>query len=338
MVGVLAGPIFDMGYFRALVVSGSVLLVFGMMMTSLATEYYQVFLAQGIIVGLAGGCLFVPSVAIVATYFDKKRAFATGLAACGSSIGGVIYPIIFHDLQPKIGFAWATRVIGFIAMATCILSVSIMKPRVMPKSRRSLFDFAALRETPLLFFAAASFIGFMAVYVPFFYLPVYSIGKANASENFAFYFLPILNAASTPGRVLPNFFADKTGPLNMLIPCTLFSAILALCWIRIENIPGLIVFAILYGFFTGTFVSLPPATVASLSPDLRKVGTHMGMVFGIASLGVLVGLPLAGLLLNIQSVQYVHAQIFGGILLAFSGLLMAFARIAKVGTVIRAKA
>ena len=57
------------------------------MMTSLCTTYDQVILAQGICVGLGSGCLFVPSVAIVATYFTSKRALMTGITAAGGSIG-----------------------------------------------------------------------------------------------------------------------------------------------------------------------------------------------------------------------------------------------------------
>ena len=58
-----------------------------MMMTSLATYYYEIFLAQGVVVGLGAGCLFVPSVAIVATHFTSKRALMTGITAAGGSIG-----------------------------------------------------------------------------------------------------------------------------------------------------------------------------------------------------------------------------------------------------------
>jgi hypothetical protein len=36
-------------------------------------------------------------------------------------IGGVIYPAIFHELQPRIGFGWATRVIAFIMLATLMI-------------------------------------------------------------------------------------------------------------------------------------------------------------------------------------------------------------------------
>ena len=44
-------------------------------------------LAQGLVVGVGDGCLFLPSVAIVSQYFTTKRALATGVAAAGSGLG-----------------------------------------------------------------------------------------------------------------------------------------------------------------------------------------------------------------------------------------------------------
>jgi MFS family permease len=87
LIGVGTGPIYDAGYFRHLVLAGSSLVVIGMVTTSLCTSYWQFMLAQGIAIGLGAGCLFVPSVAIVSTYFSTKRSFATGVAASGSSLG-----------------------------------------------------------------------------------------------------------------------------------------------------------------------------------------------------------------------------------------------------------
>jgi len=86
-VGALTGPVYDAGYFRELLLGGSFFVVLGQMMLSLCKEYYQVILAQAICVGIGAGCLFVPSVAILSTYFSTKIAGAMGIAAAGSSLG-----------------------------------------------------------------------------------------------------------------------------------------------------------------------------------------------------------------------------------------------------------
>jgi MFS family permease len=87
LVGVLVGPIFDKGYLKSLIATGLFLVVFGLMMTSLSTRYWQVFLAHGVTVGIGCAFLFLPSIAIVATYFTSRRAIATGITASGGSIG-----------------------------------------------------------------------------------------------------------------------------------------------------------------------------------------------------------------------------------------------------------
>jgi MFS family permease len=87
LVGIGTGPLYDKGHFRALVSMGSFLVVFGMMMTSISKTYWEVMLAQAVCIGIGCGCLFVPSVAILPTYFSTKKAFATGIAASGSSFG-----------------------------------------------------------------------------------------------------------------------------------------------------------------------------------------------------------------------------------------------------------
>lgn len=87
LISIVTGPLYDLGYLHSLVNIGTFAIVFGMMMTSLCHEYWQFVLAQGIMVGIGNGLLFLPSIAIVSQYFSKKKALASGVVAAGSSIG-----------------------------------------------------------------------------------------------------------------------------------------------------------------------------------------------------------------------------------------------------------
>lgn len=100
------------------------------------------------------------------------------------------------------------------------------------------------------------------------------------------------------GRILPNLIADKFGPMNILVPCAIMTGILTLCLISVHNEAGVIVIAALYGFFSGTFVSLPPAVFVELSPNRGLIGTRMGMGFAFISIGVLIGSPISGAVLD----------------------------------------
>jgi len=328
-VGMMTGPIYDMGYFRELVIIGSFLVVFGHMMLSLCTVYWQVMLTQALCVGIGTGFLFIPSVAILATYFTKKLAFATGIAASGSSLGGVLYPIILHKLHPQIGFPWAVRVIGFIALATLLVPNLCMKVRVLPAERRKMIDTTAFKSLPFMLFCIGSFICFCGLYMPFFFLQTYAIANKITTEDFAFYLLSLLNATSIFGRIVPNFVADKIGPMNMIFPCAIISGVLIFCLIAVHNLGGIVIFTLLFGFFSGSLVSLPPTVIVHLTKDRRYIGTRLGMCFGFVAVGTLIGSPIGGVILRQKG--FTSAWIFGGVLATAGGLIIAASRVAHKG-------
>lgn len=220
------------------------------------------------------------------------------------------------------------------------MSVPLLGMRMRSPSttkRRDFLDLTAFSAKPYLVFCIGTFFGFMGVYVTFFYIQLYALEQTNMSISLASYLLSIINASSTLGRLLPNFLADKTGPLNMQIPLAFATAILCFGWIGIKDTAGLVVFCALYGFFCGSFVSLPGMTVVSLSPNLNTIGIQLGMSFSITAFGLLVGEPIAGAILRGQG-GWNGLQAWCGILLTISGLCSLTARILKVGSKLSAKA
>ncbi|KAF2473027.1 MFS general substrate transporter [Lindgomyces ingoldianus] len=325
IVGAITGPVYDAGHFRILLVSGSFMLVLGQMMLSLCKEYYQVLLAQAFCIGIGCGALFVPSVAILSTYFSTKVATAVGIAAAGSSLGGVIYPIVFHKLLPQIGFGWTTRVIGFIILGTMVIPNACMRVRVLPAKKRSLLDLAAFKLLPYTFHCLGFFLGFVGLYMPFFYSQVYAIEQHIVSPDLAFYLLAVMNSTSVFGRIIPNWLADKVGPYNVVIPCTLVSGILCFCFITADTSAGLIVLIGFYGFFSGTFVSLPPTIIVHLSLDARhKIGTRLGQSFACIALGLLIGTPIGGAILDASG--YNAVWVFGGTMLLGGAVVLTLSR------------
>lgn len=330
LIGVITGPLFDAGYFTLLLTFGTIMLSFGLMMTSISTQYWHLMLAQGICIGLAAGCLFVPSVAILPQYFKKKRGLANGIAASGSSIGGVIYPIMFHKLQQQIGFPWATRVVGFVVLGTCSISLSLLRMRFVPTQKRALIQLSAFKDIHYVIFCVAMFLGFLGFYNFLVYVQSYAIQTGIVNDNLGFYLLSMLNAASSFGRITPNFIADHTGPLNMLAPAATATATLAYCWIAVHSTPSIIVLAILYGFCSGGFVSLPPVVMISLTKDMRDLGTRLGMCFAIMSIGLLIGTPIGGSILN-DTHNYLGVQLFTGSCLISCATLLIILRFSRTG-------
>lgn len=82
----------------------------------------------------------------------------------------MIYPIVFRRLQSNVGFDWVVRVIAFIAVATLLVSLSVMKTRLKHEKTRAFLEPAAFKGVPVILFIAGLFLAFVGIYVPFFNL------------------------------------------------------------------------------------------------------------------------------------------------------------------------
>lgn len=333
--GFFAGPLWDAGYCRALVLSGTIITSFGYFMVSICDEYWQVMLAQGVVTGFGACLLYLPAVAIIPQYFTKRKAFANGVAASGASLGGVIYPIAFRQLLEQLSFGWSVRVLAFMVLATGLLAVFTIRLRVRPTTRRPLtFDYRSFVAEPAYgAYTIALFFTLAAQYTPPFFIQDYATAKTSMSDELAAYLLPILNATSIIGRIAPNIISDHVGGINVLTPSVLAAAILGFAWIGIKNTAGCIVFVSLYGLFIGCILSLPPFVISSLCPDPKLIGTRMGNSFAVASFGLLMGPPIAGAIL--QSGSWLGTQVYAGAMLAVATTALLFVRVYIAGWNIR---
>lgn len=253
-VGVLTGPIFDQGHLRTLMFIGCTMMVFGVMMLSLSTKYYQILLAQAICVGLGSGMIFTPALAQVTISFSKRRPVALALTTAGVGLGGIIYPIVFDQLEPRIGFAWATRVIGFISLGTLLTATTILAWKKPPRRPpRSLFDITALKEGSFIFYTLAIFVMFTAYWVPWFYIPLYGKFGVGAG-SFSFYLLSITNACSIVGRLSASVFQRWFNSLRLLVGASILAGILVWAWISIHEFGSFVVFCV---FWVSNQVPIP---------------------------------------------------------------------------------
>ncbi|KAI8716203.1 hypothetical protein NCS52_00913400 [Fusarium sp. LHS14.1] len=327
-ISVVAGPLFDAGYFRALITVGSSLVVLGYMLLSLCAEnkYWQVMLAQGVCISIGSGIIFVPSVAVLTQYFDTRLSFAVGIAASGSSVGGVVYPIMFRNLVYRLGFGWTTRITGFVALAGLMFANVALRLRRHPmKGKRRVFiDRSAFHDGPFTVTCLSVFVAFTGLYTPFYYIQSFALNGGLAGGDLALNLLAILNAGSVFGRILPNFLADKFGPFNIMTPCAALTGVLIFCLLGVHDAAGLVIYCVFFGFFSGTFVSLLPSLLVSISPDRDLIATRMGMSFTTSAVGLLIGSPIAGAILGEGS--YKHVWLYSGVLVLTGAMGILLAR------------
>lgn len=221
-----------------------------------------------------------------------------GLAVAGSSLGGIVFPIALSKMlyNPSLSFGWTIRILGFMMLALILPACFSIRARLPPRAGRFLL-LSAFKNRVYIAIIAAVFFMMLGIFTPFFYLPSYAVDH-GMSPQLSSYLVAILNGASFLGRVIPGILADKLGPLNMMYIAGTCTGILILVWQAITTSAGIIVFSVLYGFFSGAIVSLMTFALASCPTNPQDIGTYMGMGMALVSVAVLVGPPANGALVT----------------------------------------
>ncbi|KAJ7739250.1 MFS general substrate transporter [Mycena maculata] len=331
--GLFVGRLYDRGYFYHLLYGGSFLYCFSLFMLSLCKpeKYYQIFLTQAIGAGIGGGTVYVPSIAVVSHYFQKRRALAMTIVASGSSLGAVIHPIMLNNtLRSHLGFGNAVRasaglISGLMLIACCLMHPRLPPSQTQPPIWKSLRRFRHDIPYVLATIAMTSYtVGF---YFMLFYLQLDAVTH-GINQTLSFYSLVIMNASSFFGRLSPGFFAGRFGVLEMVAVASGCGAILILSMIALKTVASVVLIGILYGYSAGIFVTLMAPLLAVLTQDLGELGLRMGVAFAIVGFGGLIGPPIDGALLTSHFVWW-RPALFSG-LMAFVGFFFFVATLIAV--------
>lgn len=330
--GIVYGRLFDLYGARPLLIGGTLTYVFGLMMTSLCTDFWHFVLAQGIVSSLGSSAVFNACLPAVSSWFLRRRATATGIVAAGSSLAGTVLPIMIVQLIPKIGFPWTMRVLAFVILALLCVSIATVKSRLPPQPKPLVVtDYLDSFKDPVYsLILCGSFLFFWGMFLPFTFI-ILQARHAGMDPNLTPYLLPIINAVSIFGRILPSFAADKLGRFNVTIVITALSAIFTLAlWIPGTTTAAIVAYAVLFGFVSGSFISMSPTLIAQIS-DIRQIGVRMGLAYSIQSFGALTGSPIAGALVNAMGGSYLGLQLFCGLTMGVGVLFYIAARHAYGG-------
>ncbi|KAH8900474.1 MFS general substrate transporter [Thozetella sp. PMI_491] len=323
-IGLIAGPLFDR-YGASIIRPAALAYIFAMMMLSLCKTYWQIMLVQGVLMGVAMGFMQIPAFAAASQYFDKKRAAAIGFIVSGSSVGGIVIPIAITKMlnSSSLGFGWSVRVIGFLIMPFMLFACITVKARVPPRTT-NFFIAAAFKDPKFVLLTAAMLFMFTGMFTPLFYLPSYAILR-GMDATLAGYLLAVLNAASTFGRIIPGILADKYGRLNIFAFGGIVTGVVIFCLNSVTGTAGLAVYAVFFGFVSGTIISGGSVSLSICNKDPRDMGTYGGMGFAIAAFGSLIGPPVNGVFIS-QHGGFLGVSMFSGAMTLCGGIIVIIAK------------
>lgn len=336
-LGIFFGKLYDSYGPRWLLLIGTVFHVLGLMMASFCTQYYQFLLSQGICSSIGASAIFYGAVGAASPWFDKNQTLAVGLVASGSSVGGVIFPIMIKILLPEIGFAWTMRSAAFLILGLLVFANVTVKNRLPPAPKSGSITVLFLPFKDKLWIVST--IG--AFFFSFGLFPVYNFLVTEAvssdmDQSLAIYCLVVLNALSLPGRVLPNALADRIGRYNTMILMSLLASLCVLViWLPGRNSDaGIIAFSAAFGFSSGAYVSLAPALMLQIS-ERKVAGLNIGMMYAMASFAALVGSPLGGSIIDSWGGRYQGIMMFCGFMEMVGVLFFLLARWMQAGLAIK---
>ncbi|KAA8649280.1 MCT family MFS transporter [Aspergillus tanneri] len=329
--GLISGPMMDRYGPRIILIPCSLLFVASVMLTSLCKEYYQFILAHGVLGGLTNGLTYTPTLTAVNQYFFRRRPLAMGIASSGSSLAGVIFPVALNRMlnRSSLGFGWSVRILGFLMLGLSIIACASISTNVSKRRTGPLFLLEAWKHPAYTAQIIGLFLVFWAVFVPFYFIPGYA-QSISITVDMSYYLISILNAGSLVGRLLSGVVANRIGRFNTLSGSSVICGILIFCWLRITSLGGMIVFSVLFGFFSGTVISLFTATIAMTAPKPNQIGSYMGMALGVLSLSGLTGTPITGAMIHNYG-NYDVAIIFAGVASLLGAVVIFMAKVLFVG-------
>ncbi|KAG7440738.1 MFS general substrate transporter [Guyanagaster necrorhizus] len=360
LVGILAGILAQRIGYRLTGFIGTCIMGIGLISASFSTHVWHLYLTQGVLFGVGSGFAFIPAVCIPSQWFTKHRGLATGIAASGYGVGGLLLSPLTQRLLDLMGFRWALRITGlmtFVGNATSFLFIItglyempssfplgvadiFLRPRASAKLATKV-DKTLMMDKVFLFLCSIGLLSGPGFYVPIFYVPDYAINKLERSAQDGANAAALISAFSAAGRVLVGIVGDQLGHLPVLILCQCMGGIAQMAiWPFAHSLSGLMAFSSIYGFFTGGYVSLYPVVAADLY-GVEGLASITGVMFSSFVPGTLLGPPISGAILDSHTspltgkINFLPVQLFGGSWLlgsAAMGAMVLFFRV-KEGSI-----
>ncbi|KAK7403843.1 hypothetical protein QQX98_010389 [Neonectria punicea] len=330
--GVYIGPVFDKYGPKWLVIAGSVFTVGGMIFMSFCTQLWHFIVAFGLLCGFGSSLLFTPSIAAVGHFFKARRGLATGIASTAGGLGGIIYPLMLSSLIEKIGYAWATRVIALLCLLCSLVGICLIRSRLPPAQNATAHpDIRIFRSLPFLFTTIGIFLLEFSLFIPLGYISTYALNQ-GFGRDFSYNLIPIMNAGSVVGRVLPGYYADVIGPYNVSILAVILSIVATLCiWLPLGHTAGgVIFFAVLFGFASGTSIAIAPVCIGRLCKT-QEYGRYYSTTYTVVSFACLIGIPVGGSVVQVNHGSYSGLIVMTGVVYVGSAAALGAAKVSLLG-------
>ncbi|KAI7863655.1 major facilitator superfamily domain-containing protein [Spinellus fusiger] len=335
----IVGPFFcflayRVGYTRMLI-AAIFLCSVSMMLASIATEIWHLYLTQGVLSGIGASLVWFPCISAAQQWFSRKRGLSVGLTISGSGFGGLVLSNIIQAAIDSVGYRWSLRILGFITFVLLCICAAFVKPLNKPSksSGTRIVNLKPFRNPQFIILFTVQVLCNFAFNVPSGFLPAYanSIGLdrwvgANLSA--------ISAGVMVIGKIGGGLLADYgVGRATAAFICTTMTGVMCLTlWLNASTAASVWGFAAMFGLFGGGYLTTVTAVLAQ-TVGMEEIETANGLLFFGWFFGGLFGTPISSALINNLSdtPTYSYAIIFSGVILVVAGLLLWILRVQQGG-------
>jgi predicted MFS family arabinose efflux permease len=239
---------------------------------------------------------------------------------------------MLQSLFDKIGWAWAIRSLGFLCLTLTIISNFLIKSRLPPAKNVSAHpDIRIFQNLAFLYTTIAVFLLEFALFIPLTYLSSYALSK-GFDNAFSFQVITILNVGSVFGRVLPGYWADHIGHFNANMISVVVTIVACLgIWLPAgHTTAGIVIFALIFGFTSGSNISLVPVAIGRLCKT-QHYGRYYATCYTVVSMACLINIPIGGKILNAGQGDYTWLIVTTGLIYCASLCAFLAAKVSAVG-------
>ncbi len=315
--------------------TGSIMLAAGFLLASKATAMWQLYLAQGLMIGALGnGALFAPLVADTTLWFSRRRGIAVGIVASGNYLAGVVWPPTvqyFIDLSD-----WRATYAGI-----AVFLILVMPPLCLLLYRRSA---AVLAPQPDEYVGTDKPLGLsphglhgllccaglaccVAMAVPQAHIVAHASDLGHAARRGA-EMLALMLATGVVSRLLFGWISDRIGGLATLLLGGSLQALTLFFFMFAESLSTLYLMSALFGLSQGGIVPAYAIVVRRYFLP-GQAGWRIAIVLSVTMLGMALGGWVAGLLYDLTGsyrLAFINAVAVNVAHMLIAGLLLRRAR------------
>jgi len=298
--GVAMGRLSDRFGIVVPVMLGAVALGLGYLLAAMAGSLSQFALAYGLLIGMFGSAsTFVPLMADISRWFERRRGIAVALCASGNYVAGTFWPPVVDLLIRTLGWRSAHVTIGVVCVVSMVPLALLLRAPAPVHSARALPSPIRFPRTANLspgtlqmLLAVAGLACCVAMSMPQVHIVAYcgdlGYGVANGARM-----LSLMMGFGIISRVASGFIADRVGGMMTLAIGSAAQMTALTLYLTSDGLVSLYVISAMFGLFQGGLVPSYAIVIRENFPA-REAGTRVGFVMMTTLLGMALGGWMSG--------------------------------------------